>query len=216
MKDRYDEWIAHVFDHKVTDPAWFFDINAPDFVAGPEEIARLIARTCTRCGTDLANFTTEQIGLGFNYIFSGSCSDFAFTILDDRTPPSTSLAAMESIKVLYKDCFEPRCKPALGHMSEPEASEILNYVCYMFWDISPLSYWEGRAKKEQGLRAILDVLAFALNSSNIACVESALHGLGHVHSQSAAKVEQIIRSMEPRLPARLLPYARLAAKGCVQ
>jgi hypothetical protein len=216
MKDRYDEWIAHVFEHQVTDPAWFFDLDAPDFEGEPEEIARLVERTCSCSGADIAGFTNAQVGLGLNYVFNPACSNFAFAILDDRTEPATSLAAIDSIKILYRDCFEPRCKPALGHESEPDASEKLNFICYMFWDIFPVVCWKGRAGKEQGLRAALDVLAFALNSPDIACVESALHGLGHVHGEgTAAMVEQIIGAAEPRRPARLLPYARAAAKGHV-
>ena len=217
MKDAYQDWLRHVFDHEVTKDQWFFEVDAPEFRAEPIQIVELMTKTMQRSGTDLAGYSDDQVGQGLNYVFSNSCSNLSFAVFDGSVGLNQKLEVLRSIAALYKDCFEPRCRPALGHLSEPDASRPLNYICYMFWDVTPLAYWDGKANEEKAYEVVLDVLAEALNSSNIACVESAVHGLGHVHSRKlGSRVKRILGAFEPKLPDnRLLPYVQAAATGCV-
>jgi len=66
----------------------------------------------------------------------------------------------------------------LGHLSETRGSP-LEYVTYMLWDSSPLSAFASRAETRP---ALLRVLEDALYLPNPACVESALHGVGHLRA----------------------------------
>jgi len=82
----------------------------------------------------------------------------------------------------------------------------------------PLACWEKRERKEEAYAAVLDVLRFALSSPNPACVESALHGLGHMHYKIPRQVEQIVQSFlaKPHIQNEdLLQYARNASYGYV-
>jgi len=57
-----------------------------------------------------------------------------------------------------------------------------------------------------------------LHSPNIACQESALHGLGHLHYRAAKQVEAIVTSFlrENRsLRPELLDYAKRARAGYI-
>ena len=119
----------------------------------------------------------------------------------------------------------------LGHTSERWGNP-LNYIAYMLWDVSPLIY---HARDDNRLfSAITDVLEDALNLSNAACIESALHGLGHAQHYYPDAVELIIdrflagavderesskyegrRSSRRPLRPELLKYAREAREGVV-
>jgi hypothetical protein len=74
--------------------------------------------------------------------------------------------------MLYKDCFAPTCAPVLGHINELGSNSI-NEICYMLWDVSPLSWWEEKRSPEREIfyNAVIDVLEEALSSNNPACVE---------------------------------------------
>lgn len=186
MTNQYDIWLKFVFDRTVREPAWYFDSNEPDFVADDETIIELITRTMLRSGSDLARYSNGQVDQGLNYIFNNSCSNIIFSVLDGDVAFEHKLRVIRSIKTLYKECFTPRCAPVLCHIDE-RGSNPLNDICYMLWDVTPLGYWDKRERKEEAYAAILEVLEFALTSTNAACVESALHGLGHMYYINSEK-----------------------------
>jgi hypothetical protein len=216
--DQYQPWLEHVFDRPVGVPAWYVDIDAHEFPAEAQVVTDLITRTMRRSGTDLLVYSDAQVNQGLFYIFNPANSNTIFAILDETVPLEQKIAAIRSIKLLYKDCFTPRCAPVLGHLDEPGTNP-LNAICYMLWDVTPLTYWEGWNQKDQAYAAVLDVLKFALTSTNRACVESALHGLGHLRYLMPRQVEQIIQRFLSKPHIRnehLLQYAKDAQKGCVQ
>ena len=183
-------------------------------------------------GTDLLAFDNSQVYHGLNFIFSTACSDYFHSFARLDAPIALKVSAVLAIKRLYKDCFEPRCAPVLAHTSE-RGGNPLNSIAYMLWDVAPIIY---HARDDDRLfLAIAEVLKDALNSSNAACIESALHGLGHAQSYYPDTVEIIIdrflagiidereaykfegkrSSLRPLRP-ELLKYAREAREGTVQ
>jgi hypothetical protein len=216
--NRYKAWLAHVFDRPTRNPAWYFDLDLADFEASSEELNALVARTLENSRADLAQFSDAQVNDGLNYIFNNAASSVVFALMDAAVPVAARKAAIASIKALYAGCFEPRCAPVLGHRDEPGATP-LNRICYMLWDISPLGYWEGRPEKEIFYPAVLEVLGYALTLRNAACVESALHGLGHLQGYRRGDVTPMIEGFirrNPNLRPELLKYAEHAAAGCIQ
>jgi hypothetical protein len=215
---RYAEWLQFVFDRPITPNGWYFDLEEPNFAATANESAALVAHTLENCGGDLARFSNEQVYHGLNYIFSNSCSNVIFALMDELVPTALRLRAIASIETLYRDCFNPRCAPVLGHIDEP-GSNPLNSICYMLWDTSPLGYWENRPNKDVFYGAVVEVMAGALNLSNPACVESALHGLGHTLSSYTEKIVGVIDSYLTRnvfASPQLKEYAQHAKSGCIQ
>jgi hypothetical protein len=63
--------------------------------------------------------------------------------------------------------------------------------------------------------AVFDVLGYALGSRNVACVESALHGLGHLRLHRAREVMPMIGRRNRGLRPELRRYAENAAAGCI-
>jgi hypothetical protein len=213
----YRNWLSHVFDHPVRDPAWFFELDVPAFDVPADELVELITHAMLNCGNDLKPFSDGQVNDGLNYIFNNSCSSVVFAMLDNKVPLEKRRRAIASIKRLYADCFEPRCAPVLGHKNQ-QGGNPLNYICYMLWDVSPLAHLDGQEQSDLLYETLLDVLESALDSKNIACVESALHGLGHIQHYrdelSRPMIQRFIHS-HPQLKKDIRQYAENAASGCI-
>lgn len=219
MHPRYTEWLKYLFDRPVTANGWYFDADdLESFEAEPSELVDLVTFTFENCASDLAPYSNEQLRYGLSYILDNGASDVVFSLMSDDVPTERRLRAIASLKHVYSEIFERRCAPVLGHIDEP-GGNALNYICYMLWDVSPLSYWERVRDRNVYYRAVCDVLEHSLGSSNRACVESGLHGLGHVYSNYPERVELIVddflRNAASRVPG-LRQYAEAARRGCVQ
>ncbi|QPF73628.1 hypothetical protein G8A07_12295 [Roseateles sp. DAIF2] len=218
MPPRYAEWLKYVFERPVTPNGWYFDIETLElFEADASELVELVAAAFENCARDLASYSNEQLRYGLSYIVDNGASDIVFAIMSEDVAVELRLRAIAGLKHVYSHIFETRCAPVLGHTSEP-GSNALNYMCYMLWDISPLSYWERSPKRTIFYGAVCDVLERALTSPNRACVESGLHGLGHIYSSYPERVEEVIdqylHAASP--PEDLRRYAMNARRGHVQ
>ena len=185
----YDRWITFVFDRPETKDGWYFASGTDDdeFEASREDLVALIGATCERSGRDLARFSNTQVAHGVNYMFNNSCSNVVYAICQKGAPAELRVDAVNAMKTLYADCFARRCDDTLANaIAEISEANRLNVVCSYFWDSSPLSSWKG---------VVTDVMEFALGLKSIACVESALYGLGH-------------RWRDPRVPGIIDTFLR--------
>jgi|SRR5690242_3786658 len=218
MQSRYTDWLKYVFDRAATPNGWYFDLDDLEpFEASPNELVELMTTTFENCGRDLAAYSNEQLRYGLGYILDNGASDVVFSLMSQEVDSGQRLRAIASLKRVYSQLFERRCEPVLGHIDEP-GGNALNYTCYMLWDISPLSYWERSPERGIFYRAVTEVLEHALQSPNRACVESGLHGLGHIHSYYPERVEDVINRYlkAVNLEAELRQYAVNARRGYVQ
>lgn len=211
----YENWLEVVYHRKyLFDPA----VVEPTFDETPDALIELITATLLRCGEDLLYFTEEEASLGLQYVFYNGCSDYVFAFASDAVPLDNRLDGIRAIKHLYTDCFEPRCVPVLGHLDEPGANP-LNSFCYMLWDGSPIGWWGHHADADAFHPAIVEVMAYALTTcENPACLESALHGLGHLKSARPDLVVPIIETFldtRSALSAEIIQYAKAAMTGCI-
>jgi hypothetical protein len=217
MNARYQEWLKHIFDHEVEvkKPQWYFGEDAPAFEASDDEITELLGQTFLNAGKDLTKYTDEQVDQGIWYLASSSGSNFLSVLKSVEVPLVKRVEAIESISNLYSDCFAKRCAESLGHLSE-EGSP-LNSSCYMFWDISPLTFMKGASEIQEIQNAVLSVLQQILTIEHRACRESALHGLSELTFACPEKVREIIDGFlkDTKLDDRLLAYAVNARDGNV-
>lgn len=216
MEKLYQAFLTHVFDHPETEEAWFWDIDAPEFKGSPETIARLVSLVFQRSGSDLQMFSDRQVNDGLKYILDSACNDISYVIRKGDFPLDVKLNVIRSMWPLYKDCFAKRCPSVLGHLSESSKSE-LSYICYMLWDVTSLAYWPDAGKVE-AYDAIARLLDDVLYLDNEACIESALHGLGHIHTYSPDIVKDIVeRFIKNRKDVRvqLHEYAKSVKVGYV-
>jgi hypothetical protein len=140
-----------------------------------------------------------------------------FALMDESVPWSTRQRCISSIHLHYEQCFARRCSPHLSHLDEPGANP-LNLVCYMWWDLMPISGKPDDPARRELDDAILQVMESTLQLDSLACRESALHGLGHWQHAYPERVGEIIDSFsmsQPELPEKLQAYMINAYTGYV-
>ncbi len=215
ISSTYPDWLSSIFDHDETKGDWRFDLYLDDIEFTPEQVVDYVTQMFTYYDRDLAHYSDWQLAMGIDYIFNNSCSDYAFYLRDRPVSLEKRIEAILSLKVFFEKCYEKRCVPSLGHYSEK--GNALNIPCYMLWDTTPLSYCEDKQDRAAIYKAVTEVMEFSMTLSNKACIESGLHGLGHMvpYYPEAAKI--IARNMHRfrRVDSRLKDYAKAAQTGYI-
>lgn len=211
----YKEWIEFIFK----DGAENSDLDEKYYRTSADDIVELIRLTCLRCGSDLKIYSNQQVNKGLNHLFDSASDNYVFSFEEADLYYTDIVIALQSIHHLYFDLFNERCDPILSHLDE-KTDNPLNSICYMLWDVTPLAYWPDNPNSKHYYSAIATVMEKALNLSNPACIESGLHGLGHIHHEAKERVEQIIdsflRKNGKKLHPDLIQYAKNAKIGYVQ
>lgn len=211
---RYDDWLESLFNqtgshngpHLLHEELWHTS----------SQLAGLVVWMLEHCGSDLIQFTNEQIALGLECLFGGCALESSLALKSGEVPRAQKLRLLRSFQILYAECFEKRCAPVLRHANEP-GGDSLNSFCYMLWDTSYLAYWDDHRDPEEFYSVLVEMLKGVLLLSNPACIESALHGLGHLHSYSPEAVELAVTAFMDRAKGddSLLQYAKQASMGDV-
>jgi hypothetical protein len=173
VKRSFEEWRDIVFRHdpEKVDPWW--SSLAGDRWDQPNHVVDYLTRLCSDPMPALDGLTDAQINKGLWYLL-GAWSDLYST----RVTTERSVACISAIYPLFEQVFATRCAPILSHLDEPGDND-LNSICYMWWDDIGLQVRRWDRERGEMDQAILDVLRRTLALPNIACQESALHGLGH-------------------------------------
>ena len=211
-------WIAHIFDHPATDPAWYWEQDAPEWDGGSEQVALFIAETFERSGELLSQFSDAQLNQGFWYLVSGISSDFMHALNDQAAPLSVRLRALRSFVPLFEQVIAVRCSQHLSHLDQQPAN-VLNSACYMWWDVLPLKSEPEKADRAEFDGEVLRVLSRLLAIPHDACRESAFsHGISEWqfdYPKIQGVVDDFLAST-PGLRAELVSYAQRAKVGNVQ
>jgi len=212
-------WIDHVFDHPVVDPApvWYWALDAPTWQGSPEQIVTFIAETFERSGELLARFDDAQLGQGFWYLVSAGFSDFMQSLVDPEVPSATRLRALRSFVSVFEQVMAVRCSPHLSHLDEQPANP-LNGACYMWWDILPIHGRPEDPSRSEFDGEVFRVISRILSIPHDACRESALHGVAEWHCvyPEAESIVDDWLARTPDLRPELVSYAQCAKIGCVQ
>ncbi|MDZ7879662.1 MAG: hypothetical protein U5L45_18435 [Saprospiraceae bacterium] len=222
----FQRQLDYIFDRPTTtEPAWYFTEfwQKSDEAIFPydnhEVVFAFMENLLKNAGKYLEIYSNDQIGLGFNYIFNNSCSNMTHDIREADVPFDRKISLLENLFSLFKEVFNERC---LTETSAYAAvlSPPLNNICYMFWDVTPLSYWGNIPKTERKdyYEAIAMVMQRCLSLKNPACVESGLHGLGHMVSEQPNIAVPIIDAFlaKPKNPSsKIIKYAKQARTGMI-
>jgi hypothetical protein len=209
----FETWIRFCFDRQIGDVP-----NGDEAAIAeptPAVLATYLCQLFERPSILLTQFSVDQIGQGLWFI-CGSQSEYFRTARDRSVPQDLQIAWVRRLKNLYSGVFEQVCAQSLGHLSGwPEAPNLANDVCYMLWDLDCL---EGAAMfpgHEHLIDPIFEVLESVVRSDHPACIESALHALGHLHDHHPSRVEALIDGFLARnsvLP-ELIRYGQQARTG---
>ncbi len=215
----YTDWLTHVFDHPVADPAWYFSTETGhwDETADPRLTLRYVTRLFSEPEAALEPYDDARIAQGLYYLIDTGASCHVLTLFDRRAPLPERVGCLAAMATLFERLFAPRCADVLGHLDEPGARP-LNMVCYMWWDVLPLAPAPQDRERAALDNAALDVMAACLRLNSEACQESALHGLGHWQQYYPARITRLIDDFlaaNPALRQALRQYALSARRGCV-
>ena len=212
LKDlTFEQWLTYVFDHPVPvgqEKAWYWDIDADEWDEEPAAVIRFLTQAFENAEVVFQPYSDAQLNQGLWFIADNSCSNHMFALMDESVPWHARQRCIYSIHQLYEQCFAKRCSPHLSHPDEAGANP-LNMVCYMWWDIIPISGKPEDPRRKEFDQVILQVMESTLQLDSIPCRESALHGLGHWQSAYPERVGEIINkfSMSHRdLPKKLEAY----------
>jgi len=209
-------WIAYVFDHPVTDPAWHSAPDAPERQEPPAQVATHIAQTFEDSRRLLARFSDEQLNQAFWFLVSNSCSEFMYALVDPGVPNSSRLRALRSFVPLFEQVMAARCSPHLSHLDEHGANP-LNSACYMWWDILPIHGCPEEPARAEFDAEVLAVLRRLLAIPHDACRESALHGISEwsIYCPQVSGIVEDFLASTRNLRPELVSYAQRAKVGDV-
>ena len=195
-----------------------FDSEAEPQWPTPEACADLFASLPARLSgrDDLAD---DRLATGLRFLLSGERCDFAYRLRDGAMPFARRRAAIAAIGELYAGVFDARC--GREPIALRDDGSLLDRTVFMLWDVSPLSYWpeSGGEPARLGREALVTMLAgvLAIGRSPV-CLESALHGLGHLVGSTGGASGAVIRAWlktAREIPAETREYAVAAAEGTI-
>ena len=210
------DWIAHVFDHPVSEPAWHWESGAPEWGYNAERDIGFITDAFERSGELLKPFSDEQLNQGFWYLVSNSCSEFMYSLVEPKVAPALRLRALHSFVPLFEQVMAARCSPHLSHLDEHGANP-LNGACYMWWDILPIHGCPGLPERAEFDSEVLGVFKQLLLIRHDACRESALHGVSEwaIYYPNVANIVDDFLAQTTGLRPELVTYAQSAKVGGV-
>jgi hypothetical protein len=228
--DRYARWLDDVFGvfDALPDlpPVDAFD-RSPSGTSShgfsTDEICAATIQTFERSDRDLARFSARAVGCGLKVLV-----DPIFSDLDRHLYRRADVLA--AFSDLYSKCLSVRSPPVLGSLSEPAdpAAAELGTITYMLWDITSLNYWPDDHDHQTFVPPFLDMLErVIMTNDNPACIESALHGIGHVSGyrrhlaatsyadERRAQIIDAFLAQRHMLRPELMDYARAARTGII-
>ena len=72
----FEEWVVHIFDHPVTDPAWYWDMEAEWWSSSSEEQVRYMTQLFENAGAVLVLYSDAQVNQGLWYMDSSASGDY--------------------------------------------------------------------------------------------------------------------------------------------
>jgi hypothetical protein len=209
------DWIDHIFNHPINEPAWYWSDDAEQWTGPRGQIPLLMAETFERGGELLAGFSDEQLDQGFWYLAGDTPPDFMLTLVDEKLPVAPRLRAIRSFVPLFEQVMAVRCTDHRSGLDNRGASP-LNSACFMWWDLLRFTLWTNSTALNAEIIATLRLI---LRFPHDACRQSALHGIGHLrhnypeYEQQLSGIIDDFLASAPGLRPELIAYAAQARCG---
>jgi len=193
----------------------------------PRVLAEYLTRLFESPAFIASRYSDEYMADGVWHIF-GLESESICIACQDEVPLEVQRRMLRSIATIYRELFDPVCcRTETAH--DPDTPIAIKGAIYMIWDMDVLEHIVLRpnsppAMTECGLYVIETILTTCRSH---ACIQSALHGIGHAVSASVSGVprdEQFAHQLQHlvdnllatrELPAALRDYAQAARRGDV-
>jgi hypothetical protein len=220
----YDQWIEEIFNHPVSEPAWYFAEANESYALWdlyrnhPQITLEYITRTFEESAKLPLLFSDGQIADGLNYIVNPSCSDIFSTVVNVKESVrfEAQLRCIEAIYTVYEQLFSVRCSIQLSASKRDQTNRNLNILCFMWWDMLPVYGGTDQIIAEKMNSAMLDVIVRISKLKSEACQKAALHGLSEWYFIYPQKVSALVKEFlvrHPQISPELKNYAEKASWG---
>ena len=199
MMGDFQQWAKSIFDRPADGEA--------EVLADAEALA-FMTRVFAQCGTILKPYSDDQIAHGISFLTDPRLSACANIAISRDIPLDQRAAFLDSIAILYRDCFEPRCQP---HTE-------LAATCLTLWETNTLAHQiaaMGKKKKSNGdygqrSIAIQNTFESIMKLSNPVCLESGLRGLRQAQPHAPLIIDKITDAFfaqhSTHLSSWMIPY----------
>ncbi len=221
----FEEWIRYVFDHPVTNPIWYHEMDTDwwNENESPAITVAFMTKLFEDAGELLRPYSDAQLAQAFEFLINPGLSWHLGLLTDPKIDITVRLHCIKLIYNLFEQIFAPRYNLHIskGIVSIPPAYDKnpLNDICFMWWDTSPIYGLNETDDQRQISNAAFDVMKRILQLDSLPCQESALHGLGHadLHYLAARKaIDEWLLTHQDTISDRLKNYALAARDGNVQ
>lgn len=120
----FAEWECHVFDHPVTDPRWYWDLDADTREPEPGRCVEFLNQLFKDPESALSGYSDAQLNQGFWFLLDNGASNTMFSLTNPNVPWPARRACIRSMVTLFERLFAVRCTGHLSHLDEQEASPL--------------------------------------------------------------------------------------------
>lgn len=199
----FEDWLRFSFDHPAAPSEggqeWYWQ---PEFEAELlvwAEERDTFVRHMTRMLREpacLAAFSREQVAQGLWFLVGPSLASWDEVPYDSELSQEARCEMVRAVPNFYERWLAVQLVGAAPAHGEAAAGDELATVCFMWWDLWR-PFGDGSSSPDHAAvdREILNALRTIASSATPACIESALHGLNHLHERMPQEVEECIDSL---------------------
>lgn len=159
---------------------------------------------------------SEEIVLGgLRAAIDPGATILPYSLFAEDVPEELRLETIERIYDFFALVLNRRCESVLTHCATAAISP-WNSLCFMWWELLPRHGVPRTISLKEVDRKIIDILKKLISLDNLACKESALHGLGLWQIGYPEDVRSLIFDCDGFIPDVLKNYADKAANGDLQ
>jgi hypothetical protein len=210
------EFARYLYERPIDGTEWYFSDEHEDLNLQKDQLVQLAAQAFSDVAKAANQFDEKQVCMGLRYLVNPSCSPIPYLYLDASIDFSIRSNAIMSMQALFQNLFANLSSEHALYQASGGSPLSYRETCYMWWEMFPRHGVPRRADMEETDAIICQTISSILEIDNLACQESALHGLGHWFSSRPNEVSEAIKSFLPHAPVALKEYAINAMQGRVQ
>ena len=210
------EFTQYLYDRPANKTEWYFEDDHEDIDLPKDQLVQLATQAFNSVVDVTNHFDERQICMGLRYLVNPSCGPVPYLYMDTSIDFAIRSSAISSMRNVFRYLFASLRNELGLYRVSGGAPFSFGETCYMWWDMFPRHGVPRQPELEETDAVICRTIGSILEIDNLACQESALHGLGHWFSSRPDEIVEMVGVFLPRAPVELKEYAMDAMQGRVQ